>query len=77
MKLKIRNGVIYSCEEGLEDKPIGSIFPTASEKEERIIECGSEVLPAVVAFIEKVNTGTLKPRAAVKEFESILLRYAV
>lgn len=77
MILKIKKGVIYSCIEGMEDKPIGSIFDTATEDEERLIECGSEVVPVVEEFIAKVNTGQLKPRAAVKEFELILNKYAV
>lgn len=77
MILKIKRGVIYACEEGLDDKPIGSLFDNATEEEERLIECGSEVIPAVEQFIAKVNSGTLKPRAIVKEFESILNKYAV
>lgn len=77
MKLKINRGVIYACEEGLEDRPIGSIFDSATEEDERIIECGSEAIIAVEEFVQKVNSGEFKPRAAVKEFEQILTRYAV
>lgn len=79
MKLKIKNGIIYACEEfeGSSDRAIGSLFPTATEEDERIIECGSETVKAVEEFIEKVNTGSFKPRAVVKEFESILAKHAV
>lgn len=77
MILKIKKGVIYACIEGFEDKPIGSIFDSATEAEERLIECGSEVVPAVEEFIAKVNSGSFKPRAVVKEFEQILQKYAV
>jgi hypothetical protein len=77
MILKIKKGVIYSCEPGVEDKPIGSIFENATEEEERLIECGSEVIPAVEEFIKNVNSGTFKPRSVVKEFENILQKYAV
>lgn len=76
MILKIKNGVIYSCVDGLEN-PIGTVFPNATDEEERLIKCGSEVVPAVKEFIEKVNKGSFKPRAIVKEFEQILNKYAV
>lgn len=77
MSLKIKKGVIYACEEGLEDRPIGSLFETASEEDERIIECGSETVKAVEEFVKQVNSGKFKPRAVVKEFEQILERHAV
>lgn len=77
MILKVKKGVIYSCEEGLEDKPIGSLFDVATEEDERLVECGSEILPVVEEFIQKVNNGKFKPRAIVKEFEQILSKYAV
>lgn len=77
MTLKIKKGVIYSCVEGLEDKPIGSLFPIVTEEEERLIECGSEAVPAIEDFVAKVNSGEFKPRAVVKEFEQLLKRHAV
>lgn len=77
MKLKIRNGVIFACEEGVEERAIGSIFASATQEDERIIECGSEAVPAIEEFVQKVNSGEFKPRAAVKEFEQILQKYAV
>jgi len=76
MVLKIKKGIIYACEEGMEDRAVGSVFDTASDEDEQLIECGSEILPAVKNFITKVNNGEFKPRAAVKEFEQILLKYA-
>lgn len=77
MILKIKKGVIYACEEGLEDRPIGSIFDTANEEDERIIECGSETVKAVEEFVEEVNSGSFKPRQVVRRFEEILQKYAV
>jgi len=78
MTLKIKkDGIIYACEEGLEDRAIGALFPNATEEDERIIECGSEALPAIEKFVEEVNSGSFKPRSVVKEFEQLLLRHAV
>lgn len=77
MKLKIKQGVIYACEDGIEDRAIGSLFPIATEEEERIIECGSELVTEVEEFVAKVNKGKFKPRAVVKDFESILAKHAV
>lgn len=77
MNLKIKKGVIYACEEGLEDRAIGAIFDVASDEDERIIECGSEAIKAVEDFVEQVNSGSFKPRQAVKRFEEILMKYAV
>lgn len=76
MIIKIKKGIIYSIEEGVET-PIGSIFDAVPLEQEREIECAAEVLPAVKDFIEQVNTGTFKPRAAVKKFEQILSKHAV
>jgi hypothetical protein len=77
MILKIKKGVIYACEEGFDDRPIGAIFDDATEDDERLIECGSEIVPIVEEFVEKVNKGTFKPRAVVKELEIILSKYAI
>lgn len=76
MNLKIKKGVIYACEEGIEDRAIGSIFDSATEDDERIIECGSEAVAAVEQFVQEVNSGSFKPRSAVKEFEKLLEKYA-
>jgi len=75
MILKIKKGVIFVCEDGIEDTPIGSIFENAPEEAERIIECGSEVLPAVKDFVDRVSNGSLKPKKAYDEFESILKKH--
>jgi len=78
MTLKIKkDGIIYACEEGFEDRAIGTLFPNATEEDERIIECGSEAIPIVEEFIEKVNSGKFTPKTVVKEFEQLLLRHAV
>ena len=77
MTIKVKKGVIYSCEEGLEDKPIGAIFDSATEEEESTMECAFEALPAIKTFIDDVNSGSFKPRSVVKGLEQILDRYAV
>ncbi len=77
MTIKVRKGVIYSVDETGDEKPIGAIFDTATDLEEKTVECAIEALPAVKQFIDDVNTGTLKPRSTVKAFEQILDKYAV
>jgi hypothetical protein len=76
MIIKIRKGIIYASEYGIE-QAIGSIFDSASEEHERTIECAVEALPAVQKFIDDVNSGSFKPRAAVREFEKVLEKYAI
>ena len=76
MLIRIRTGIIYRVEEGIEF-PIGSLFDGASEIDEKTIECGSEIVPAVEKFILEVNSGTFKPRKVVKELEKILDRHAI
>lgn len=77
MKIRIKDGIIYAIQEGVDEKAIGSMFPTSTFQEERIIECGSDVLPVVEDFIKEVNSGTLKPKKATDRFEAILKAHAV
>lgn len=77
MILRIKKGIIYAIEEGQDERPIGSMFENSTELDERTVECGSEIIPVVEDFIDKVNTGSFKPRSAIKEFEQILKKYAV
>lgn len=77
MILKIRKGVIYLCREGMEEEAVGSIFDNATDETERLIECGAEVLPAVQNFIQNVNSGSFKPRTAVKTLEAILEKHEI
>lgn len=77
MILKIKKGIIYLCEEGLEDNPIGSIFDNVTDETEQIIECGAELLPAVQDFVKAVNSGSFKPRTIVKTLEAILDKYDI
>lgn len=76
MQIKVKDRIIYAIDEGIE-KPIGTLLESASEFEEKIIECGSEIIPAVENFMAEVNSGKFKPRALVKEFEKILFKYAI
>lgn len=76
MILKIRNGIIYVSEEGI-DRAIGTILDGVEELPEKTIECGSEIIPAVQNFIKEVNSGSFKPRKIVKELEDILHKYAI
>lgn len=73
MKLKVKNGIIYN----MEDNTIIGTLSTDSDEAERVIECGSEVLPIVEKFVEDQNNGTFKPRATMKQFELLLEKYAV
>lgn len=76
MILKVRNGFVYNQEDG----NIVAVISDALSDEiaievERTIEFGSEAAPAVEEFIKKVNSGSFKPRAVVKELEEIANRY--
>lgn len=73
MKIKIRNGIIY----GEEDVILGTIADGVSGYVEKSIEAGSEALPAIMDFIDQVNSGKLKPRSATKKFEEILSKYEI
>lgn len=72
MILKIRNGIIYSDEGEI----IGTLVGDNAEAE-RVIELGSEAVPAIENFVEMVNSGSFKPRTAVKTFEAILEKHAI
>ena len=71
MKLKVKNGVIYD----MEDDTIKGTVSDDSFEIQRVIECGSEALPAIEEFIRDVNSGSFKPRTAVKKFENLLEKY--
>lgn len=75
MKIKIKDGFFYRVEEDKDPVIIGVCTDDLTEIDERIIECGTETLPAVEKFIENVNNGNYKPRTAVKELEKILEKY--
>lgn len=77
MRIVVLKGVIYAREDGMEDRPIGSVFPSATEMDEKVIAGGSEALEAVKNFVDEVNSGSFKPRAVVKDLERILDKYAV
>lgn len=73
MKLRIENGIIIDLDNN--EKPVGVMAEGFSREEKRTIELGSELVPTVEKFIEDVNTGILKPRASVKEFETLINKY--
>lgn len=75
MKIKIKGGVIFVVEEGLDDRAIGSLFPVATETDEKIIECGTESVDEIKKFVEDVRSGSFKPRKAVKVFEDLLEKH--
>ena len=72
-KLFIRGGFIYNET----DQIVGTITEQLSQEELRTIEGGGEALEAIQNFVETVNSGSLKPRKAVKEFENLLNRFKV
>jgi hypothetical protein len=73
MKLKVKNGVIYD----MEDETIKGTVSDDSFEVQRVIECGSEALPAIEEFVAEVNSGSFKPRTAVKKFEKLLEKYEI
>lgn len=73
MKLKVKNGVIYD----LEDDTIKGTVSDDSFEIQRVIECGSEALPAIEEFIREVNSGSFKPRMTVRKFEQLLEKYSI
>jgi hypothetical protein len=73
MKLKIRNGIIFDAEDN--DRILAVMSQDATEEDERLIELGSEAVPIIEKFVSDVNSGSFKPRTAVKEFEKILDKY--
>lgn len=77
MRLKIKNNEIWRIDESGEEKLIGILTDDANETDERIIQCGSEAVPAVESFINQVNSGKFKPKTVVKEFERIINKYSI
>lgn len=75
MKIKIRKNEIWRIEENDEETLIGILTDEANALDEKIIQCGSEAVPAIEKFIQDVNSGSFKPRTAVKEFEQIIYKY--
>jgi hypothetical protein len=73
MKLKIRKGFVYNED----DVIIAVLTEGATEDDERTIEFGSEAVIAVEKFVEDVNSGSFKPRGAVKEFEKLIEKYSI
>lgn len=71
MKWNVRSGLLRD-----EDENIIAVMPDDSYGiNERIMESAPEAIDAIRKFIEEVNSGSLKPRTAVKEFEKILYKY--
>lgn len=76
MTIKISKGIIYACEDGNE-RAIGTMLDNSDFMDEKMIECGPEIIGAVQTFVEQVNSGTLKPKKAVDAFQRILDKYAI
>lgn len=73
MIFKIRNGCLWN-EDG---KVIAVLTDDITPEEERTIEFGAEAVPAIEEFVGKVNSGTFKPRSAVKEFEKLINKHKI
>jgi hypothetical protein len=71
MKLKIKNGVIYTPE----GVAVGVISEKADEMITSSIEKGTELIGVVEEFIDQVNSGKLRPRSTVKKFENVIQKY--
>lgn len=74
MKLKIKDGMIWNEDE---TRVIAVLTEDATEIEERAIELGSEAVPIIERFVADVNSGSFKPREAVKRFENILEKHKI
>ncbi len=72
MKLKIKNGVIFTPE----GTAVGVISEKADESITESIEKGTELIGVVEEFIDQVNSGKLRPRSTVKKFENVIQKYA-
>jgi len=74
MILKVRNGMVFdesnTCVAVIADLP-----PDTAEEVERAIEFGSEAAPALVKFMDEINSGKFKPRKIVREIEDIHNKY--
>jgi len=71
MKLKIKNGVIYTPE----GRAVGVLSEHADEKITESIEMGTDLIDTVREFIDQVNSGKLRPRSSVKKFENVIQKY--
>jgi len=73
-KLKIIDGLVYNeektCVAVMADLP-----PDEREEIEKAIQFGSEAAPALVRLMEKINSGSFKPRQIVKDIENIYNKY--
>lgn len=72
MKLIIENGIVLDGDTG---EMLAVLTEPHNKRFERTVECAAEAIPAIQAFVNNVNSGTLKPRSAVREFEKILNKY--
>ena len=71
IKYEIRDGCLW------EGSRVVAVFTDeATTHDETLIKLGAEVVPEVQEFIDNVNSGNYKPRAAVKRLETILNKYA-
>ncbi|MEO6452581.1 MAG: DEAD/DEAH box helicase family protein [Ginsengibacter sp.] len=71
MKWKIKNGLVVD-QEGM---IVATLPDNSKEENERVIRVAPEAIEAIRIFVDRVNSGTFKPRSAVKEFEKILEIY--
>lgn len=71
MKWKIKDGMVYD-----ENGDIVAILPPVSHDfNEKTIEVAPMAIEAIHDFVQQVNSGSLKPRSAVKIFEKVLEQY--
>ena len=71
MRLKIRNGFIEN-EAGIN---IGTVVENVTIEEEKTINAGGEAIELIKEFVDSVNSGSFKPRAFSKKFESLIDKY--
>ena len=67
-RYKLRNSMI----ENEDGRIIATVVDGASEEDINNLLRAPQALGAIEEFVDGVNSGTLKPRSAVKEFEKVL-----
>ena len=67
-RYKLRNSMI----ENEDGRIIATVVDGTSEEDINNLLRAPQALGAIEEFVDGVNSGTLKPRSAVKEFEKVL-----
>ena len=64
----VKNEILYNEF----NDPLAVIADGCSDENQRIMEIAPELIVSVTKFVDDINSGSFKPKTAVKEFERIL-----